>query len=268
MSPTVRALVYASVIERFVRYSERYEGRISWMYRCSADEVTIGAGCILEPKKLALVLPLRWADGRLATQEEIAAEWEVIKNAPGLGELGAGAAAKLTKLHLSDEDLDALTWERFDANVKDLAHRFPAFVVWPAAVQLATIGMAWALGTDRLWKLFVRWRACVDRQDWAGAATECKIDETGNAGVIKRNRANKALFEHAAALVASGGDPAELPGWVGHGDGPPDTIPAPAPTEPQAEVIEGAAEAHASAQLLDREVLEDWAREGWRERDR
>lgn len=29
MSPTVQALVYASVIERFVRYSERYEGRVA-----------------------------------------------------------------------------------------------------------------------------------------------------------------------------------------------------------------------------------------------
>lgn len=259
MSPTVQALVYASVIERFVRYSERYEGRIRWMYRCVADRVTIGAGCILEPIELALVLRLRWPDGRLATKDEIRAEWEVIKTTPDLGKLGAGEARKHAKLHLSDSDLDALTWERFDAVVRDLARRFPAFITWPAAAQLATIGMAWGLGNERLWHLFVRWRAFVDRQDWAGAASECKIDETNNAGVIKRNRANKALFEHAAALVASGGNVAELPPWVGHGDGP--------AAPPAPEVIPGAAEAHASAQLLDRQELEGWARDGWRERE-
>lgn len=266
MSPTVQALVYASVIARFVSYSERYEGRISWMYRCVANKVTIGAGCILEPMTLAFSLPLRWADGRLATREEIIAEWQAIKTAPDLGDLGAAEAKKIAQLHLSSDALDALTWQRFDAVVKDLAHRFPAFVVWPAAAQLATIGMTWALGSERLWKLFVRWRAHVDRQDWAAAAGECKIDETDNDGVIKRNRANRALFEHAAALIASGGDPAELPDWVGHNEGPPDTVPAPAPTEPQG-AIPGAAEAHASAQLLDRELLGELARDGWRERD-
>lgn len=229
------SLVHPSVLGRWLAYTRRYEGCERSFYRCVANRVTIGDGCIAEPIELALAMPLRRADGQLATPEEIRAEWEKIKRAPGLDQQGAWGARKLATLHLEDEAIEALTWQRFRATATELAHRYPGFPAWPAAAQLATLGMAWALGTDKLWKLFVRWRAAVTAEDWAGAAAECRILEEGNAGVVKRNQANRALFSFAA----EGGDPGELPPWVGRGEGPAPGAPEPPPAAPTEPIPEG-----------------------------
>jgi hypothetical protein len=115
---------------------------------------------------------------------------------------------------------------------------------WPGDAQLAVLLLVWAVGTD-LTRKWPRLTAALRARDWATAAAESKISEEGNPGVKPRNAKIKALFE----------------GLAGHAP----TVPPPAPEAP--EVIPGAAEAHASAQLLDRQELEGWARDGWRERE-
>jgi GH24 family phage-related lysozyme (muramidase) len=222
-------------VDRWLAYTRRYEGCERSFYRCVANKVTIGDGCIAEPIALAFKMPLRRLDdGQLASREEIRAEWEKIKNVPDLDKQGARAARKLATLFLPPEAIEALTWERFRATASDLARRFPGFPTWPAAAQLATMGMAWALGTEKLQRLFVRWGRAVAAKDWGGAAAECKILEDGNAGVIGRNLANRGLF-----LFAAEGDPEELPSWVGKSEPPGPSAPEPTLPAPTVEIDEG-----------------------------
>lgn len=255
MSP----LVHPAVVGRWLVYTRRYEGCERSFYRCVANKVTIGDGCIAEPIELAFKMPLRrLGDGQLASREEIRAEWEKIKNAPGLDTQGAWGARKLAKLYLPPEAIETLTWERFRATANDLAHRYPGFPAWPAAAQLATLGMAWALGTEKLQRLFVRWGRAVAAEDWGGAAAECKILEDGNAGVINRNLANRALF-----LFAAESDPEDLPPWVGKSEPPGPSAPEPPPATPTVEIDEGRLRALVAqtGDELARELLAEGARE-------
>ncbi|HVF90038.1 MAG TPA: hypothetical protein VNH22_08215, partial [Blastocatellia bacterium] len=47
--------------------------------------------------------------------------------------------------------------------------------------------------------------AC-NKLDFDAAAENCKISEVGNPGVIPRNKANKRLFQNAAAVLAGEAD--------------------------------------------------------------
>ena len=40
------------------------------------------------------------------------------------------------------------------------------------------------------------------KPDFNGAAAECKMDETGNPGLIPRNKANFTLFSNAAIVIS------------------------------------------------------------------
>lgn len=183
---------------RFVAFTERYEGRIDFLYADIKGLVTIGAGCLVDPVSLALSLRLRWPDGGLASADQIRDEWMRIKTTPGLAQKGAGAASKVAKLRLSPADLDALTLARLDATVTALVRRWPAFASWPWRAQLAVCSWAWAVGAAAK---FPKFEAALLAGDWAAAAEECTIREEGNPGVAPRNRANRELLLQAAAEV-------------------------------------------------------------------
>ena len=62
----------ASVRAAFVPFSERFEGRISFLYQDCRGLVTIACGALVDPVEMALTLPLvHNSDGLPATREEI-----------------------------------------------------------------------------------------------------------------------------------------------------------------------------------------------------
>lgn len=190
MRPEVRA--------QFPAFTTRYEGRIPWMYADVKQLVTIGCGNLIDPVGLALGLPFVHADGSTATQAEINAEWHRVKNALELARLGAGAAKKYCRLHLTDIAINGLLLARLDMNEAILAKTFPAWESWPAEAQLGVLSMAWAMGAGftKKWPTFTR--AALDER-WAECADNCKIREDGNPGIVPRNVANKKLFMAAAS---------------------------------------------------------------------
>ena len=201
---TALALLREEAVARWIAHTERYEGRIPWLYLDILGLVTIGAGCLVDPVALALPLPLRRPDGGFATDEEIAAEWKALKARRDLAQLGAGAAGKIARLRLSDADLDALTWGRLNTTVAALVRRWPGLPSWPWQAQLAVCSWAWAVGTAA--KGWPKFEAALHAQDWSTAAAECKIREEGNPGVAPRNVENRRLF-----LDAVGPAPVEPP---------------------------------------------------------
>lgn len=205
-----RAILAPEVLARWIAHTERYEGRIPWMYLDIRGLVTVGAGVLVDPVDLAVGLPLRHrSTGGYAHPAEIRAEWYRLKAQPGLAHAGARAAGVLASLALSEGDLDALTWARLDSTVAALVRRWPDLPGWPWQVQLAVCSWAWAVGALAQWPKF---DAALKAQDWATAAEECRIREEGNPGVVPRNTENRRLLMEAAQLGA--------------------TIPAPPPTEP------------------------------------
>lgn len=233
------AFLAPGVLEAFEALSPRFEGVVPWMYLDIKGYVTCGVGLLIDPVEMALALPwVRASDGAPASQVEIREEWQRIKREPNLNRDGAGAARKLCKLRLTPEGVRLATLAALERMLRSLVLDFADWEEWPGDAQLAVLLLVWAVGTD-LPRKWPRLTAALRARDWATAAAESHIREEGNPGVAPRNRKIRALFEGLAGVV--------LP---------------PAP-----EVIPGAAEAHASAQLLDRQELEGWARDGWRERD-
>ena len=136
--------------------------------------------------------------GAAATRAEITSEWNLIKDADNSMHLktkGHLACAPLTKLKLTEATILDLCSKRLKANETELKKvtEFQKFDEWPADAQLALHSMAWAMGpafaAEGKWPHF---RAACGKMDFDPAADNCKMSETGNAGLIPRNRATRS----------------------------------------------------------------------------
>jgi len=206
--------MYDSVRAAFRGFNEPFEGVVHWMYLDVRGLVTIGVGNLIDPVEAALALPFRssTAPDAVATSAQISDEWRRIKGDPTLALKGYKACEGITQLRLDDAAVNALIGSRLLQNEANLRERpaFAAFESWPADAQLGLLSMAWALGAGGL-STFARFSAACEKQDFSGAASECTINDQGNAGVAPRNQANRILFSNAAAVrLTPGYDPTHL----------------------------------------------------------
>lgn len=196
----------------FPAFTEAFEGcpRIPQgtpMYVDVLNLVTTGRGNLIDPVEAALPLPwVRVSDGSPASADEVRAEWTRVKTGH-FALVGWRAASRGATVVLTQEAVDDLTLAKLHSNDALLRGRFDGWEDLPADVQLAVHSVAWACGPAFR---FPRLEAALNARDWATCATECQMSETGNPGLIPRNRADKALFLSALA----GGDPDVVNGWT------------------------------------------------------
>ncbi len=201
-----------SVRDAFVSFTEKFEGSVPTMYVDIKGLITVAIGNLIDPIGAALDLPFMRADGSLASRAEIGQEWRLMKTSPGLSHLGWTAAAKIAKLHLSPEGISQLVAKKLAANehyLVEMKDEFPDFSTWPSDAQLAVLSMAWACG-PAFPPRFPKFTAAMHRRDFAAAALQSHMEDSHNAGLIPRNRADIVLLNNAAAVEASGADPEVL----------------------------------------------------------
>lgn len=228
---SVRAAAYA--------YQKRFEGEIAHFYLDILGLVTIAIGVLVDRKgdpnavSLASGLPLRRADGSLATWPEIAADWRRVKDATRLAQGGAKAASYVAQLRLDADGLREVFDRKLDAFLPILERTFPDLSTWPAEAQLALLGVAWGAGPSAFLPTFPRLTASLRVRDFATAAAECSLDAKNNPGVIPRNAANRALLLNAGVVEANGLDPDAItwPSAVTVGDDQPIVYGIPDPPE-------------------------------------
>jgi hypothetical protein len=203
--------MYPVVQSGFPAFSAKFEGRIAFMYLDVLGLVTVGVGNLVDPVPAAQALPFRFKNklgiatpGSAATADQIAAEWQTLKNDPSLKTRGYKACEPITQLELSDNAIDSLITDRLTKNESFLKRQawFQDFDTWPADAQLGLLSMAWAMGPAGP-ENFPTFRAACQRLDFNTAAAQCKMNEAGNPGVIPRNQANFTLFSNAAIVVAN-----------------------------------------------------------------
>ena len=206
--------MYPVVKSAFKSFNVPFEAAIPYMYQDIKGLITVGVGNLIDPVDAALGLPFRWktkpgikTPGAAAGKQDIKDEWNRIKNDKSLAQKGHTACEPITNLELSDSDIDDLIETRLNQNEAFLKRQKPFldFDKWPADAQLGILSMAWAAGPG-FFNDFPKFSAGCAKQDFDTAADECKLDETGNAGVAPRNRADKRLFQNAAAVVAGEAD--------------------------------------------------------------
>ena len=202
--------MFASVQSFFPAFSAKFEGRIQFMYLDVKGLVTVGVGNLVDPVEEAQALPFCFknrtgiaAPGSPGTPDQIAEEWQTLKNNPTLMAKGYKACEPITQLELNDAAIDSLILERLTKNESFLKRQqwFVNFNAWPADAQLALLSMAWAMGPGGPGQ-FSNFRAACQKLDFNAAAAECKMNEASNPGLVPRNRANFTLFSNAAIVVA------------------------------------------------------------------
>ncbi len=180
------------------------------MYLDVLGLVTVGVGNLIDPVTVATTLPFRFKHkpgtanpGALATKEQITAEWQKLKGNTSLAHKGHVACAPITDLELDNAAIDAVIAERLAKNESFLKRQphFKDFDLWPADGQLAVLSMAWAMGPMGVVNFHHLCASCAT-MDFKTAATQCKMNEQGNPGVIPRNKANCTLLSNAAAVIA------------------------------------------------------------------
>lgn len=208
---TPQAPLYESVRSIFILFNMPHEGLTDHIYPDKDNGLTTAIGYLIDSVAAAQKLPWHVGsfDGPLATPEQVAAEWTRIK-ALDLRKVPAKQMRSQTTLRLDTATIERITLERLDAMARDVANRLPEFLTFPADAQLGVLSMCWALGVDRLFRLFPKFLAALRAGDFKGAAAECKIDDSDNAGVTNRNIENARLFVAAAKVKEKGLDPSEL----------------------------------------------------------
>ena len=207
---TAASGLYPSVQSQFRAFNEPFEGAISHMYLDVLGLVTVGVGNLIDPVSVATTLPFRFKNkpgiampGALASKEQIAAEWQKLKSNTSLARKGHLACASITDLELDNAGVDAVISERLAKNESYLKRQgpFKDFDTWPADGQLALLSMAWAMGPAGALNFHHFCDSCA-KLDFKAAATQCKMNEQGNPGLIPRNKANCTLLSNAAAVIA------------------------------------------------------------------
>src|ERR1035441_7352367 len=186
--------MYLSVKMRFRSFNEPFEGVVPWMYQDIKGLVTVGVGNLIDPVGAATILPFRWKTkpglknaGMPASKPDIAAEWKKIKDDPTLALKGHRACEAITNLELGDDAIDDLIATRLKQNEDYLVKQAPFknFDDWPADAQMALLSMAWAMGPGGPPQFKTMAAGCA-KLDFDKASVNCRIDETGNPGIVPR----------------------------------------------------------------------------------
>lgn len=189
-------LIRPAVIEAWAAFSEPLENRLPYMYLDILGYVTTAVGVLVDTELSAMALPWKDRYGKPATSHQIRTEWRALKARQDLAQYHHREAARLTTIRLTEADIDAIVDQRRAQAAQVLTKRFPEFPAWPADAQLATLSMAWAMGSH-FWLKFPLWSGFADKRDWKSCAAAGKIREAGNPGVVPRNQLNRAHFREA-----------------------------------------------------------------------
>lgn len=202
--------MYDSVRAAWHSFSEPFEGRVPSMYLDILGLVTCGVGNLIDPVSEALKVPFyRDDDGGRATPDQVRSAWHALKERQDLKRRGVSYARALTRLHMREDDIDALVASRLASNEAFICKWLPSFPTIPADAQLAILSMAWAVGAGFNRKFPTFTKAAL-AGDWFAAQASCTIREEGNPGVIPRNRANRVCFGNAHLVATHGLDRSEL----------------------------------------------------------
>jgi GH24 family phage-related lysozyme (muramidase) len=169
---------------------KEFEGYLSYMYRCTGGDVTIGAGHAIQAA--ADAGKLSWSiGGAPATEQQAQSDFAKVAAAP-IGGV-AGAYENLTQCRMSADDIDALLLADVVLFEAKLAAALPRWASYPESAQEALFDMGYNLGVGGLLK-FHQLLAAVDAGQWTTAAAQCHRMGIGDA----RNRATANLFQQAA----------------------------------------------------------------------
>ena len=174
---------------------KKFEGEISWLYRCTGGETTIGVGHAILTSNDAL--QLNWqtiSSTDRPSDGVIDLDYHRVSAAP------KGQVAKdyeqLTTIRMSDQAITALLQSDIDLFSLHLNRELVGWEEYPEPAQEAIFDMAYNLGVIGLLKFHRMLNACSEG-DWATAAAESHR----NGIPDERNEEIRQLFLNADAAT-------------------------------------------------------------------
>ena len=216
--------MYPSVKNYFIAFNQAIEDRVDYMYLDIKGLVTIGIGNLIDVEHAAdkknlekimkelVTLPFVYKKGqgdagKPATKADIEAEWKKVKGRQELAKekLSYLKFAAITTLEL--QHIDHLVFKTANTMETELKMdpAFQGFDRWPADAQLGLLSMSWAVGTTKLKANWPHLKTACKQPDFNKVLKHCAIRTSDNPGVVKRNIANRLLFNNAAAVLANKG---------------------------------------------------------------
>ncbi len=202
----------------FTQFTDGLEGTFASPYSDVKRLLTTGRGHLIDPIERAL--PLEWYIGnRRASETEVRDDWHMIKDRAmrmsdeDLQRWTAFEQAPLTSIRLRAEFIDALTVRQLRANYAYIeAHLMPGIGEFPADALLGVMSLAWALGAgfDKTNPPRTEFVAACNAGNWTVAGAHARLRESGNKGVVARNKQQDLCFSNATTVKARGLDPAAL----------------------------------------------------------
>lgn len=166
------------------------EGSISHMYLDTCGFVTVAVGQLLRTIEAAQELAFVHREtGELATQEEIAQDFESVRQQPA-GQI-ASSYKRFTKLGLPEPAINSLLDIRIEEFEAGLLADFPEYDSYPDETKLGLMDMVFNLGNAGLVNKFPTFTKAAREKDWATCAKECHRQGIGD----HRNEMTKKLFE-------------------------------------------------------------------------
>ncbi|MBH0779687.1 hypothetical protein [Nocardia bovistercoris] len=225
----------AAVREIWLPFNVALEGRVPWMYLDARGRVSTAVGVPLDETVRELGVPtarhranslaasrrLPWRHGvrgPFASDPDIDAAWETVKQHRDLARRGRRRFQRLTDLRLTEGAIDRMVFDRLDrtetlvrgrmvrAESGAVALPFDDFETWPADAQLALLSMCWVAGPAFD---LPRFHAAAARRDWLACAVECRVEPDMGA-VARRNERNRQLFRYAYLVERDALDPERL----------------------------------------------------------
>lgn len=196
----------------WAKWNSAYEARANFMYVDVKGYVTTGVGNALFNPEAAILLDWRHPNGDKATQEQVRSQFIAIRDNVPARQMFYTYQKQFTTIRISEDDIDRLVVAKLLEHHKHLTSQYPEFEAWPLDAQWATHSMAWACGSafsvpsDRDPYRFVKLGKLLRAKDFAGAVSQCHMNENGNPGLKPRNIANKLMFDNAAYVQDIGMD--------------------------------------------------------------
>lgn len=160
----------ATYLEQSLAMLKQFEGCVSWMYRDTSGNVTVGVGTMLPTPHAAAALPFEVA-GAAVSPEEIGAEFARVNALPA-GRLPAFyrqlGSPQLPMSAVEDRLRSALL--EFETALRQHLPRYDGL---PDRAKLGLLDMAYNLGVTGLLHGYPRLLAAIAAGNWAEAAAQC-----------------------------------------------------------------------------------------------
>ena len=189
-------MIYNEIMA-YLKYAQQHEGKISYMYLCTAGKITTGIGCVLHSTADAMMLKWMDASGNRVTKDIVRKTYLLLSRMPN-GKKHTYYIKKMPKecqIFIDDEEIYKLAIDKIKKNyLPTLVQEFSDFESYPIDAKIALLDIVYAVGTGAFNRGWHKLKCYCSMHDFGLASNEVKISSQRP----KFNKMRKQMMMDAA----------------------------------------------------------------------